>query len=445
VLRSRTAAAIAGLAAALAASPGRADAPGEAVAPPPNADQAEPEPTAAIFSAEVDVDLRAGAMVDFRTLHGVWGAFVARADATPRIEVGDWRLQLPIEMSYRRTFPGDLSEAIGRSDLELRWRPDRRFRIEVGGGASGALRLGWPDQYQPLPTGGLGSTDRFSFWSWRTWIELGGAPVRHHHAHLRYGYESTDYGEDTAFDPYNEPTHLVPSDHEQHSLELAWHWLSGPWRAGGGAVASWRRYFFVFARDAGTGHTHAGPGGAPPNPLEELWDVEPSLDGSVDLAGDEVTLRLGYGHQVMIDTFAGYYSYQGPHVWFAADWRPSDWLQVGVDLDYRYRYYGSGSYAVGADHPALEDGSRRYDHRLSAGIEALFRLPLGFAVAIEAEYALRRTNFPDYRPGLFPASRSYDINWDYDNWSVLAGVRYAWPVADGEGNASSRHPVPDGE
>jgi hypothetical protein len=39
---------------------------------------------------------------------------------------------------------------------------------------------------------------------------------------------------------------------------------------------------------------------------------------------------------------------------------------------------------------------------------------------------IRDTNFPPYQPGVFPASRGYDIEWNYWNLLATAGLSYEW-------------------
>jgi hypothetical protein len=48
----------------------------------------------------------------------------------------------------------------------------------------------------------------------------------------------------------------------------------------------------------------------------------------------------------------------------------------------------------------------------------------GLYLTFDLSYRHRRTNFPDYVPRVFPASRTYDVHWDYDNVWVFGGVRW---------------------
>ncbi|HVR21455.1 MAG TPA: hypothetical protein VMS65_17195 [Polyangiaceae bacterium] len=37
----------------------------------------------------------------------------------------------------------------------------------------------------------------------------------------------------------------------------------------------------------------------------------------------------------------------------------------------------------------------------------------------------RRTNFPSYVPYVYPSTQPYDIDWDYDNATLLIGARFS--------------------
>jgi hypothetical protein len=45
---------------------------------------------------------------------------------------------------------------------------------------------------------------------------------------------------------------------------------------------------------------------------------------------------------------------------------------------------------------------------------------------VDVKWVLRDTNFPAYEPGVFPASRQYDIAWNYLNFSSTVGLAYEW-------------------
>ncbi len=43
---------------------------------------------------------------------------------------------------------------------------------------------------------------------------------------------------------------------------------------------------------------------------------------------------------------------------------------------------------------------------------------------VDARWLNRDTNYPDYVPGILPATRFYDIQWSYTNVQVLVGIQY---------------------
>ncbi|MBI5488169.1 MAG: hypothetical protein HY905_12625 [Deltaproteobacteria bacterium] len=386
-------------------------------------------PAAAQTTTQWDLaaTVEGGGMLGYRSIARDMATAGGSLEVEPAFVFDRWRLELPAALSMRQTWPTSLAEMTAELDLGLEWRPSSRFRIGAEGGASLVLRPGWPDPYQPEAGGELSPTDRHSYVRPGAELTVSGIPVRHHHARLVYDYSHSDYFEDASYDPLEYPTHLTPADNDEHGLRAAWHWLDGGWRVGGEVDASWTHYRNTYARDAGTGLTHAGPGGQPANPLLELWTVEPSLDARVRLFHDVLTLRLGYGHEVVIDPFQGYGSYQGPHLSAAVELRPLAWLEVVVEADLEWRFSGANGYAAGGGHPPLDYGTSRTDEIYRPRVEVRLALADELALTGLGEYRGRRTNFPDYVPGVFPASRSYAIDWDYNDWLLLLGLEYRVP------------------
>jgi len=127
---------------------------------------------------------------------------------------------------------------------------------------------------------------------------------------------------------------------------------------------------------------------------------------------------------------AAYWSGQGPHPSISATVRPISDFEVRVRGALRLRRYGSDSYRAGGGHPALEDGDRLYDRRFSTELEARYALTPTLTLFGAFELERRSSNYPDYRPQVFPASRSYDIDWDYDTVSSWVGLRFAFPASE---------------
>jgi hypothetical protein len=161
--------------------------------------------------------------------------------------------------------------------------------------------------------------------------------------------------------------------------------------------------------------------------MQQTLLVEPALAFERDVGGGE--LRLSYGLPVQRDLFEGYYSYVEHHPEVDLEIAAGK-ATVELSADLRWRTYGAGSYAEDPpDHPMLDWGDRRSDRTVLGGATA--RHPLAGALELVGGAALkiRRSNFPDYTPGVFPASRSYDIDWDYDDVTVWAGI--AWKTGAG--------------
>jgi hypothetical protein len=309
-----------------------------------------------------------------------------------------------------------------------RYRFSRALRLGGEFGVGGVRRAGWPDLYQPTADG-FAPTDRHSYWERRAGAELTVHPARAHWIRAQYAYRLRDYVADPAFDAVARPNHLTPFDHDRHALDLDYHYSRGAVRAGVGAEAFVKQSFFVFARDAHTGSTHAGPRGPPPNPLQELRGVSPRVDFQLELWKESVEMEVSYAHEFQDDAYRGYYSFSGPRPGLAVHVRPLPALELGAAAELSWRRYGEGSYRVGLGHPPLDSGDRRYDHRLELTFGARLGLTSALALTLDAGYRVRDTNFPDYEPAVFPTSQVYDIDWDYWDMRVAAGLQaaFAWP------------------
>ncbi len=347
------------------------------------------------------------------------------SDLESRAEWRNFRLSAPVRLGHRETPGADLRETSARARLALRWRHSALLRVTGEAGVSGAYRPGWPDPYQPTGDGDLAATDRRSYWERGVGLKLASMPRKRHHVRLGYSYDITDYRDDDNFEAIDAPMHLVPADHDRHRVAGSWRLHRRPWGVRAEVEAYSKHYFFVFARDAGTGATHAAPGGASPNPLQNLRGVEPSVELELE-HGDSVDLELGYGFEVVEDTFEGYYSYTGHHPSARLRWRPEKRWSVAAKADLRLRRYGPNSYAEGPSHPPLTFGDRRVDRRLSSSLEVAYTLSRHLSVVGDLDAVVRRTNFPAYQPGVFPSSRDYDVDWNYVNAQLVLGLAYAY-------------------
>lgn len=369
------------------------------------------------------VGVGGGALIGEGTLRAKAALMGASAAFEPEVERGIVRVALPLAVDHRETVGASLRETDARAGLDTDLRFSPRLRVGLDLKLRGLWRPDWPDQYQPTAMG-MATSDRFSHLDAGGEVSLTTMPFKHQHVRLEYGYQVIDYANDPNFDAIDEPTHLVPADHGEHQLGLSWRHFAQSWKLGGAVDFSYQSYDFARARDAGTGKTHATPGGPPPNPLYQQLELEPALVGDVELADGHVEIDGHFGWEIVDDVYQGYYSYSGPHPEMKVAWR-GRLGELTARADLKWRTYGPNSYAVGPDHPALEFGDRRVDRRF--GLTLGGRLPVGHDLALLARSSLivRRSNFPDYVPGVFPSTRAYEIDWDYNNVTVEVGVEWA--------------------
>lgn len=345
------------------------------------------------------------------------------AEATGGAERGPIRIELPLAAAHEQLVSANLDETSGELGLEVRYRNGPRFRVTGGAGLRAVWRPSWPDLYQPQGDGVYDTTDRYSFWERRAELGLAAIPFRHQHARVRYRYRLLDYATDPAFAPVAAPTHLAPFDKARHEVALSWRYLGEGWKLGATLDLFHESAYFQFARDAGTGLTHAPPGGPPPNPLQVIRGAEPAIEGEVELAHGAVVVSAGYGLELVEDPFQGYYSYVGHHPSLAASAKVGP-IKTKVGIEAWLRRYGDGSYQPGAGHPPLLWGDRRADRRVAVTAGVAWTIARGLAVTFESRVLVRRTNLPPYVPETYPAGREYDIDWSYDNWQALLGLAF---------------------
>ena len=64
------------------------------------------------------------------------------------------------------------------------------------------------------------------------------------------------------------------------------------------------------------------------------------------------------------------------------------------------------------------------DRKTKASLELRWRVKGPWWITAGSGLTIRRTNFPPYEPGVYPASRMYDIDWNYTNWIASLGVEH---------------------
>lgn len=263
-------------------------------------------------------------------------------------------------------------------------------------------------------TGALAPTDRYGYFAWRAGAQLYARPAGHQHVRAHYRYVSYDYVADPAFDEIVEPMHLTPRDRTEHQVDASWRYLQRAWALGLRVDYSFRDYTTLLARDRRTGAS-AG------NPNQQLSTWEPSAELELDRLGGRLALSFRYGLQLQSDPFQGYYSSTAHHPRVQAKLAATPRLSVKASLEGWYERYGTdGSTRLeGTD-------TRRVDNRTKLGGEVAYRLAGGLSLRGEVGWVKRTTNYRDLVQ-LTPSpttGRTYDIQFDYTNSTVLAGLEY---------------------
>tara|TARA_R110002073_G_scaffold140253_12_gene290985 strand:+ start:53091 stop:54431 length:1341 start_codon:yes stop_codon:yes gene_type:complete len=381
-----------------------------------------------VIETDASVDTKAGYFSGDATLQTPGAFEEIGASVRPQVEHKQWRLQVPVQASDRRTISASLNETQGSAGARLRYKKSRALNVTLRGDLSGRWREGWPDQYQPLPDGGLSPTDRNSRWQRSAGLDVASVLLKKHHLKGAYQYELVDYREDPTFNPIDAPTHVVPGDRGEHTLELSWmHWGKAT-KLGGGLDVRHRESFFAYSRDAKDGQTHAASGGLPPNPLQVMVEVEPYLAWEYGRLKDRWQLDVYYGVEIVSDRFEGYYSSVAQHPKVDLTIKTSQSGKAKAGAEVYWRRYGANSYAEGARHPPLSFGDRRVERRFLADVSYQHELGRSWSLVAEGSVSVKRTNFPDYVPMVFPSGREYDIRWNYTNFAASIGLE--WHVAD---------------
>jgi hypothetical protein len=364
---------------------------------------------------DLRLELLGGAFQGRTVRHDSGGVAIAEAAIIPALRTGDWKFELPLHLSHRQTFGAPLPESKAAATAIAEWRATRHFRVTPEAGLSAALRPGWPDLYQRQADGTLPPTDRYSYFSWHAGASLSLTPFPHHHPKLRYRYLAYRYRADPNFQADIDPMHITPVDHGTHEVQLTWRATYEEFAAAAGVDYQHRQDLVLLARNAGTGTTTGYS-----NPLQRLDLVEPSVEGQLRKLGGQVDVTLYYGFLLQNDPFQGYYSYRGHHPRLEADYAATDSLRIRARLEAWILRYGPNSTSASR----LKSGDRRYDNRVEISGELAYRLTETLTARLDARWVKRDTNYPDYVPGVYPATRFYDIQWDYVNTEVLLGIEY---------------------
>ncbi len=385
-----------------------------------------------MFLMPIEASLAGGALSGFRLLDQR-GPFVEGSlSAAPsmRYQRGKLLLALPVELAHRQPFEHDIQWTHASAGLSL----DARVRddVEVGAKLRGLwkIRPSWPDLYQPilddkgLPTGSLNPTARYS----RNTLDADA------HAQWRLddlrlfasaGFERLVATKDPNFDPILRPTHLTPPDSDRWSGRLGVDGGADPWRWRVEARAAHVAHAFDFARDAGTGLTHAAPGALPPNPLARFTLIGLGHRSTFQLRTLKTRLTLDLDIDHNRDAFDGYQTWTQLGLSPALRLKPAPRWRIDLGASARWRRYTPDGYQAGPTHAPLDDGDSvraaatlRFEAELAHTLKAT---PVTFFV--NGQRLDIDTNFPDYTPTLNPPGTALDVDQDTLNIQVMAGAR----------------------
>ena len=377
------------------------------------------------FAGDGAIALQGGALSGDGIQAAGGPAIAADVSLFPRFFGPLGRVGLRLDVKHRQSLGFGLAE--GKADLGIlaEFTPGP-FSARGDVGLVGVWRPRWEDPYQPTAEGELLLTDRFSYFGPR----LGGRfAVYPHDAHrIVFAYELArlDYPEAPNYDPAD-PNHLSPGSHTKNEVDLYWRFAPDGVRLEVGARLAHKAYSDRPARDAGTGLTHASASSSTPsNPLASEVDVEPRVAVRIALPKVPVELRMGYTLEIQEDLYEGYYSYLGHNPSLGVVVDVEDRFELASSIGVILRRYGPDSYEEGSKHPPLDQGERRTDNRYRADLDVRIPIREHWTVLVDSSLLVRRTNFPDYEPGVFPSKSQYEISWDYENWTVMAGIELAF-------------------
>lgn len=384
---------------------------------PLSAPAAEPAGPAPAKDRRFDLGLTAAVLGGGLDGYGVrdqsGGQMLAELSARPEVRGDRWYLQVPLRLAHRQTFGTDLNETKGKIDLEPWYVASKSLRVGLDAGVSGANRPDWPDLYQrDATTGALAPTDRYSYLSWHGGAKLYARPAPRQHLRAAYRYVDYDYTEDPAFDPDpigGDVMHLTPRDRIEHRVDTSWRYRQDTWVFGLQLDYLFRRYDTLLARERSV------PVVQGVNPRQELSMWNPAAELDLVRMNGKLEITLGYGIEVWDDPYRGYYS-RTAHVP-----RASVRLALGDRVKAEAGVVGwYATYGAGGSHNLDGTDTDRKDSKTKVTGELEYALRGGLAFQARLGYATRSTNYTDYAP---PGSE-YDIDFDYTNFTALAGFSY---------------------
>jgi hypothetical protein len=352
-----------------------------------------------------------------------------------RFKRGRFRLRAPLSLDQRVTLGFSLPETRVRAGLVASARPVKALELRAAGRLVRRWRPGWADFYQPIlgpdsappyEPDGLLETDRYG--RTRLQAELGAELTVAGDVELELDLEleQRSYDHDPHYDPVLAPTHLVPNDLVRLGAALALRTepIADRFHLGLTLALDTFDYQAAFARDAGTGSTHAGLGGDPANPLQSFlsWAIMPDASLFVPSLKSRLSLDLRWRHNE--DRFQDYYTWDSLGGTLAVRVRPIKDVKVEADYALDLRTYTRSGYQASQAHAPLERGTVRQRLRHAASL----RLAWSFdddrwEPFVALVWRRWDDTMPDYEPWVNPPGDPYRVDFDADWWTLRVGVR----------------------
>ncbi|MDH4262058.1 MAG: hypothetical protein OEV78_03330 [Spirochaetia bacterium] len=284
----------------------------------------------------------------------------------------------------------------------------------------------WPDLYQPNPLGFNGvpdpkydsylPTDRNSYQRISPELNFIFTKVENLEIYLNPGYLRNIDNSDPAFN-INVPTHLTPSSYSSLFLVVGAKYEGvKPLKMELINKVESSTYDIALARDAITGKTHYMTS---PNPLYIELNNKTTVALGIYFEKIKLEVKPIASLDFNVDQYQGYYSYTGFEPGIEIKQKIKN-FQYSIKFSEDLQNYASTSF----DSTKTLDNKTLYKYYTKASLDLGYSLSKNLEIFAEGDMLIKKTNYPPYVPGVNPATKNYDINFSFNNFSVNSGVTY---------------------
>jgi len=283
----------------------------------------------------------------------------------------------------------------------------------------------WPDLYQPNPLNFGGApdpnaqsylpTDRNSYH--RVQPEIG---FTYTGASWLVGFTGSYIRNLEYIDPSFSsavPIHLTPTIYHAGELEILGKWKKSDrfWLELKN-TSEFRVYDIELSRDAVTGRTHYA---TTPNPNYKEFNNEFVVTPVFRNKAAGLRFYPFAAFLTNIDLFQGYYSYLGFETGFELKQRFHKW-KYAFALSEEMQFFGKN----GFDPVKTTDGTNLHKYYTKGSADVEFKLGERVEIFLEGKIFMKWTNYPAYVPGVNPGAKNYDIQFGFNNYSLVSGITY---------------------